>query len=117
MTLKITKRLIINQLKHAHKANYQFMISIMFCIVLMFAISLCNKTKNDFLKKYKLKVMKQTTTNVMGNLSHKQLNQLTTIVTETLATDLQVKNRAFGTADLWYIQRQRKGIPVRRTIF
>jgi hypothetical protein len=89
----------------------------MFCIVLMFAISLCNKTKNNFFKKYKLKVMKQTTTNVLGGLSQQQVNQLTSIVTETLATDFQVKNRAFVTADLWYIQRQRKGIPVRRATF
>lgn len=75
------------------------------------------KEKNKFLKKYKLKVMKQTTTNVLGGLSHQQLNQLTTIVNETLATDILVKTRSFGTADLWYIQRQRRAIPVRRASF
>jgi hypothetical protein len=61
--------------------------------------------------------MKQTTTNVLGGLSQQQLNQLTTVVTETLATGLLVKTKSFGTADLWYIQRQRRAIPTRRAIF
>jgi hypothetical protein len=61
--------------------------------------------------------MKQTTTNVLSGLSHQHLNQLTTIVSETLATDLLVKSRSFGTADLWHIQRQRRRIPVRRASF
>lgn len=59
--------------------------------------------------------MKQTT-NVMGSLSQKQITQLTNIVTETLASDVQIKNRAFGTTDLWHIQRQRRGIPSRRAM-
>lgn len=74
------------------------------------------QNENQIFKKYKLKVMKQTT-NVLSGLSQQHLNQLTNIVSETLATDLLVKNRSFGTADLWHIQRQRKGIPVRRASF
>jgi hypothetical protein len=60
--------------------------------------------------------MKQTTT-LLNGLSQKQFNQLTSIVSETLATDMLVKTRSFGTADLWYIQRQRRAIPVRRASF
>jgi hypothetical protein len=61
--------------------------------------------------------MKQTTTSLFTNLNKQQLENLTTVVTETLAIGMVDKGRRFSTADLWHIQRQRRGIPARRAMF
>ncbi len=53
--------------------------------------------------------MKKLSNNFLIQMSKKQFENLTTVVKETLATDINMPARkTFTTADLWNIQRQGK---------
>ena len=53
--------------------------------------------------------MKKQSTRLFTQISANQFKDLTTIVNETLATDLNdTKEKKFTAADLWNIQRQGK---------
>ena len=59
--------------------------------------------------------MKKHTNNYIAQISKLQLNNLINIVDETLATDIAPsEKRAFTTADLWNVQRNRKNFIQRR---
>ncbi|MBC7890260.1 MAG: hypothetical protein H7Z13_20485 [Ferruginibacter sp.] len=62
--------------------------------------------------------MKKQSASILTQISTEQLQRLTTIVTETVATGFdQPKGKKFTTADLWNIQRQGKTRIQRRFIF
>ena len=64
--------------------------------------------------------MRKQSTTLFPFLGKVQVESLTTIVKETLALDYQngeAKKRVFTTADLWSIQRQKKGLVQRRFVF
>lgn len=62
--------------------------------------------------------MKKQSTNLFTQISIEQLDILTTVVKETLATGYSVpKTKIFTTADLWNIQRQAKSRTQRRFSF
>ncbi|WP_255157449.1 hypothetical protein [Ferruginibacter sp. HRS2-29] len=54
----------------------------------------------------------KTQSTFLAALSSKTLNQLTTQVAETLA--VVTTKKAFTSADLWSIQKQRKAVSIRR---
>jgi len=59
--------------------------------------------------------MKKHSNDYFAQISEVQLNNLISIVDETLATDItSSKKRAFTTADLWNVQRNRKNFIQRR---
>ena len=60
--------------------------------------------------------MKKQSTTIFASLGKIQVQTLTTIVKETLASGIeQVQQvRVFTSADLWNIQRQKKGFSQRR---
>ena len=59
--------------------------------------------------------MKKQSTGIFGQLSTKQMENLTDVVRETLAIDFcQPTARIFTAADLWSIQRQGKSRLQRR---
>lgn len=62
--------------------------------------------------------MKKQSATLLTHLGIEQVKSLTSIVKETLALDYQLPPaKIFTAADLWNIQRQRKGIVQRRFIF
>jgi len=62
--------------------------------------------------------MKKQSTASFIQISGTQLENLTAVVSETLATGFEViKTKSFTTADLWNIQRQAKSRIQRRFIF
>jgi hypothetical protein len=60
--------------------------------------------------------MKQSTPFQLSQLGQQQLQQLTTVVKETLVSGFGSTPRPFSTVDLWNIQRNRRGIPTRRCL-
>lgn len=60
--------------------------------------------------------MKTQNTNLLESVSVEVLNQLTSEVKETVASDLMhpVKKTAFGPADLWNLERSRRTRIIRR---
>jgi len=59
--------------------------------------------------------MKKHSNNYFAKISQLQLNNLISILDETLGTDItSSKKRAFTTADLWNVQRNRKNFIQRR---
>ena len=62
--------------------------------------------------------MKRTTNSLLNQLSNTEMESLTNVVRETIATgSTQSKpNRSFTTADLWSIQRQARSRTTRRFI-
>lgn len=59
--------------------------------------------------------MKRELTSLLSELRTEQLEILTTLVEETLATEYQLpKSKIFTAADLWHIQRQRRSRTQRR---
>lgn len=73
-----------------------------------------HKTKNT----KKLTIMKKNSTNLFATISTEMVENLTTIVKETLATGFnQSKSKTFTAADLWNIQRQGKSRTQRRFSF
>jgi len=54
----------------------------------------------------------KTQSTFLAALSSKTLNQLTTQVAETLA--VVTTKKAFTSADLWSIQKQRRAVSIRR---
>lgn len=61
--------------------------------------------------------MKKQSTTLFATKSTEQLENLTSVVNETLATGINLpKSRIFTTADLWNIQRQDKSRIQRRLI-
>ena len=67
----------------------------------------------------KLKVMKKQSTTLLAQLDRAAVTNLTNIVNETLAMDLQVAapKKVFTAAELWNIQRQKKSMVQRRYNF
>ena len=62
--------------------------------------------------------MKKTLNKLFSSLSNQQLNNLTKVVDETIATDFNLSNsKVFTVADLWNIQRQGKSRIQRRYSF
>jgi len=62
--------------------------------------------------------MKKQSNTLFTGLSEEQVNSLTTIVAETLAfNQVKAKTKVFTAAELWNIQRQKKGITTRRHSF
>ena len=62
--------------------------------------------------------MKKTLNKLFSSLSNQQLNNLTKVVDETIATDFNLSNsKVFTAADLWNIQRQGKSRIQRRYSF
>ena len=61
--------------------------------------------------------MKKHSTNLFTMISAKGVENLTTIVKETLATSFNQQNKVFTAADLWNIQRQGKRREQRRFSF
>ncbi|MEO6720231.1 MAG: hypothetical protein ABIN67_07680 [Ferruginibacter sp.] len=62
--------------------------------------------------------MKKQSETLFAQISDQQVNSLTTIVKETLATSIsKVARNAFSAADLWNIQRQKKSMLQRRYSF
>ena len=62
--------------------------------------------------------MKKQLTTLFTGLSAEQVNSLTTVVAETLATGLEApKPKIFTAADLWNIQRQKRAFISRRFSF
>ncbi|MEO5892399.1 MAG: hypothetical protein ABIQ31_19275 [Ferruginibacter sp.] len=62
--------------------------------------------------------MKKSTTSLFNQMSTKQLENLTTVINETLAMDLyQPKVKIFTAADMWNIQRQGRSRTQRRMSF
>ena len=59
--------------------------------------------------------MKKQSNTLFTYLNIEQVENLTSIVKETLATNVSTKsNKTFSAADLWNIQRQKKGFVQRR---
>ncbi len=59
--------------------------------------------------------MKRQSNTLFANLTTDQVNSLTTIVAETVATgDVQIQKRTFTPAELWNIQRQKRSLTNRR---
>jgi hypothetical protein len=59
--------------------------------------------------------MKKQSETLFTQISNQQVNNLTTIVKETLATGISmVPGKTFSAADLWNIQRQKKSMLQRR---
>lgn len=58
--------------------------------------------------------MKQQSTNLLSTLSKEEVNSLTKVVKETLATEICGHVKIFSAADLWNIQRQRRSFGGRR---
>ena len=89
----------------------------MFCIVLNYTLSLCNKREKKPVthKKLKYKVMKQQSNSLFTQLNKQELESLTTVVKETLATGISsATHKTFSTVDLWNIHRQRRSLACRR---
>jgi hypothetical protein len=59
--------------------------------------------------------MKRQSNTLFTYLSNEQVNNLTSIVKETLAKGVSpISSKTFSAADLWNIQRQKKGLLQRR---
>ena len=58
--------------------------------------------------------MKQQSTALFTQLNKQEVENLTMVVKETLATGFNGQNKVFGSVDLWNIQRQRRGFGGRR---
>lgn len=56
--------------------------------------------------------MKIQSNNLLENLSKKELETLTSVVSETILRSTEQKN-SFGSIDLWAIQKQRKVSAIR----
>ena len=61
--------------------------------------------------------MKKLSTNLFTIISAKDVENLTTVVKETLAASFNQQNKVFTAADLWNIQRQGKRREQRRFSF
>ena len=61
--------------------------------------------------------MKKLSTNLFTIISAKDVENLTTVVKETLAVSFNQQNKVFTAADLWNIQRQGKRREQRRFSF
>ena len=63
--------------------------------------------------------MKKQSNTLFAQLGENEVNNLTTIVSETLAFGFQVPapKKVFTAAELWNIQRQKKSFVQRRSIF
>ena len=62
--------------------------------------------------------MKKTLTNLFSFLNEEQVNNLTKVVNETIATDFNMSNsKTFTAVDLWNIHRQGKSRIQRRQSF
>jgi len=61
--------------------------------------------------------MKKQSNTLFAYLSNEQVNNLTSIVKETLAKGVNpIPSKTFSAADLWNIQRQKKSIIVSKTV-
>lgn len=98
------------------------MLSTLYCIVLFKHIPLCYQSKRSKKQVYlkatiktykKQKVMKKQSENNFTQISKEHTNELTTVVTETLAMGL-VAVKTLTSADLWNIQRRSKTMMYRR---
>ena len=58
--------------------------------------------------------MKQQSTALFTQLNKQEVENLTMVVKETLATGFVGQTKTFSSVDLWNIQRQRKGFSGRR---
>ena len=58
--------------------------------------------------------MKQQSTALFTQLNKQEVENLTMVVKETLATEFAGQTKIFSSVDLWNIQRQRKGFSGRR---
>jgi len=56
----------------------------------------------------------KTSTKLLATLSNTELKNLTTTVSETLATTNNCNKKSFTALDLWSIQKQRRSFSVRR---
>ena len=66
-------------------------------------------------KQLKQKIMKKQSNTLFIEISKEQVENLTTIVKETIVAGYnQAQTKLFTAADLWNIQRQKKGFSQRR---
>jgi hypothetical protein len=71
---------------------------------------LCYQSK-IFKKQLKQKIMKKQSNTLFIEISKEQVENLTTIVKETIAAGYnQAQTKLFTAADLWNIQRQKKDL-------
>ena len=90
----------------------------MCCIVLKTLYLCVIKVRKQQLKQLKHFIMKRQSTTLFINLSENDVKNLTTVVAETLATNLlQEKQKVFSAAELWNIQRQKKAVRSSRRLF
>jgi hypothetical protein len=62
--------------------------------------------------------MKKHSNTLFTNLTSQQLDSLTTVIAETIATgDVPTQQRTFTAAELWNIQRQKRSLTTRRFSF
>ena len=81
-------------------------------------ISLCYQSKENNNSTLKTQIMKRQSNTLFINLTENDVNNLTTIVAETIATDLiERKQKVFSAAELWNIQRQKKAVRSSRRLF
>jgi hypothetical protein len=67
------------------------------------------------MKQLKIKIMKKQSNTLFAYLSNEQVNNLTSIVKETLAKGVSpIPGKTFSAADLWNIQRRKKSLMQRR---
>lgn len=82
--------------------------------VVSYSISSHEKT---FLNKLKLKAMKRQTFSLFLHLGKKELQTLTTVVSERLDTNFNpMHEKVFGSADMWNINRMKRSFVQRRGI-
>ena len=80
-----------------------------------FDLSMRNKEINKIItQQTKFKVMKMQSANLFNSLTKEEVKELTTTVKETIASGLGPQTRVFSAAVLWNIQKQRRGMNVRR---
>lgn len=79
---------------------------------------MCYQSKTKSKTTQKLNIMKKNSNTLFATISSEMVENLTTIVKETLANGFTAaKNKNFTAADLWNIQRQGKSRTQRRFSF
>ena len=71
----------------------------------------------ELLKTIKLNKMKKQSNNIFTAISKENVQNLTSIVKETLAAGFNMPSKTFTAAQLWNIQRQGKSRTQRRLCF